>query len=120
MLENTDSEGVINETVEPQLTVVVNGVGYTEIPKKKLKKSKSNLETTEKSLEAGVDPYLAFLSQITAQYPGMGFGEKYVRKLPGHVNFVEEYGKVQLKQSKLCRWDRDEVVRLFEANYKLA
>lgn len=117
MLENTNSEGVINETVEPQLTVVVNGVEYISIAKPK-RKPKKNVEDMSSMEQMIMQMYQMFGA------PGLGslmYGkEKYVRKLPEHVDVVEEYGKVQLKQSKLCRWDRDEVVRLFKANYKLA
>ena len=113
MLENTNSEGVINETVEPKL-VVVNGVSYTEIPKP-MKKSKDNTK-----MGAMFEMYAQLVLDGTLP-SGMdlsGF-KKYERTLPSHVNVVEEFGLVQLKQSKLCRWDRDEVERIFNKNFKL-
>lgn len=35
------------------------------------------------------------------------------------VDIVQEYGRIQRKESKLSRNDRDWVCRIFEENYKL-
>lgn len=51
----------------------------------------------------------------------MAFGgydnNSYQRKRP-NVNIVEEFKLIQLKQSKLCRDDRDWVVHTFNKLYK--
>jgi hypothetical protein len=47
-----------------------------------------------------------------------GYGEsQYQRKLPDGTDIVKEYGLIQKKQSKLSKWERDMVVRIFEKNY---
>ena len=47
-----------------------------------------------------------------------GYGEsRYERKLPEGTDIVKEYGLIQNKQSKLSKWERDMVVRIFEKNY---
>lgn len=97
--------------------VEVNGVEYTLIakPKRKPEKSPEDMSSMEQMM-------IQMYQMLMFGEEGLGhlmYGKpKCVRKLPESVDVVEEYGKVQLKQSKLCRWDRDEVVRLFEATYK--
>lgn len=42
----------------------------------------------------------------------------YTRELPSGINLIDEYGKIQRKESKLSRWERDKIVRMFEKKYK--
>lgn len=49
-------------------------------------------------------------------YDGLG-GSGYNRPLPD-VDLVEEFGLIEQKKSKLSRWERDQVVRMFNQNYK--
>ena len=44
-------------------------------------------------------------------------GNNYERKLPEGTDIVKEYGLIQVKQSKLSKWERDMVTFIFEKNY---
>lgn len=43
-----------------------------------------------------------------------GGKSSYVRKLDPHINVAKEYQLIQDKKSSLSRWERDEVVRIYE------
>lgn len=43
-----------------------------------------------------------------------GGKSSYVRKLDPHINIAKEYHLIQDKKSSLSRWERDEVVRIYE------
>ena len=56
--------------------------------------------------------YLPYMNNL------YGYGEsRYERKLPEGTDIVKEYGLIQNKQSRLSKWERDMVVRIFEKNY---
>lgn len=56
--------------------------------------------------------YLPYMNDL------YGYGEsRYERKLPEGTDIVKEYGLIENKQSKLSKWERDMVVRIFEKNY---
>jgi len=44
---------------------------------------------------------------------------KHERKLPKGTDIIKEFALIQTKQSSLSKWERDEVVRIFEHNYYL-
>jgi hypothetical protein len=48
---------------------------------------------------------------------GWGGGNNTPRTLPSHIDIVTEYGLIELKQSKLTKWERDEVIRVFNKTY---
>lgn len=48
-----------------------------------------------------------------------GINEPYVRELPKGTDIIKEYGLIQNRQSKLSKWGRDTVVRIFEKNYRV-
>jgi hypothetical protein len=46
--------------------------------------------------------------------PMDSYGSNYQRTLPTGIDIAAEYQRIQNKQSSLSKWERDEVVRLFE------
>jgi uncharacterized protein YacL (UPF0231 family) len=42
----------------------------------------------------------------------------YVRKLDSNTNIIKEFELIKQKKSKLSRWERDEVVRLFNKAFR--
>jgi hypothetical protein len=90
----------------------VNGIRYTPI-----KVEQSTTKRTSPKL-VGI---MAMAALVYAPYMFAmgGYGEdEYVRKLPEGTDIVKEYGLIQLKQSKLSKWERETVVRIFEANFR--
>lgn len=45
-------------------------------------------------------------------------GSEYQRKLDSTIDIIKEFGLIELKKSNLSKWDRDEVVRIFNKKYK--
>lgn len=46
-------------------------------------------------------------------------GDKsYTRKLDAHIDIIKEFGLINKKQSKLSKWERDEVINSFWKLYK--
>ena len=86
--------------------IEVNGVKYERIIHEK-KESKP----MSKTLAAAMMMTLPY-----TMYDGLG-GSNYNRPLP-NVDIVEEFGLIEQKKSKLSRWERDQVVRIFNNNYK--
>ena len=93
----------IGETVLVQARpadLIVNGVGYYEIPKPTRSGNISRLTALLFALSS-------FDSSTTARS----------RELPRGTNVVEEYGKIQLKKSRLSKWERDRVTSIFESSF---
>lgn len=83
-------------------TIEVNGIKYRQIHHDTPKSGKFKMVT----------------AMMAAYMPSVDFGgSDYVRKRP-KVDLIKEYGLIELKQSKLCRADRDWIVWQFERNYK--
>jgi thioredoxin reductase len=61
---------------------------------------------------------MASMLAMAEMFGAMDYGGRYERTLPKSVNIIKEYGLIQLKQSKLSKWEREQVVRIFEQNYK--
>ena len=49
----------------------------------------------------------------------LDFDRKYVRKLSESVDIKKEYEKILNKCSNLSKWERNEVVKIFEQKYYL-
>lgn len=104
---------VINEpnTTTHDESFDLNGVRYAPI---KTEQRKHNYVSSK------LGGIMAMASMIYMPYMNdlYGYGEsKYERKLPEGTDIVKEYGLIQNKQSKLSKWERDMVVRIFEKNY---
>jgi len=81
----------------PENSFELNGIRYIPIEKENsTKKSKSEVPFSI--------PY--------------GGSNNYERKLPRGTNIIQEYGLIQLKKSKLSKWERNEVEFIFESNFK--
>lgn len=57
------------------------------------------------------------VASMFAPLAGYGMSNK-VRILPRSTNIIEEFKLIQNKESKLSKWERDEVVRIFKRNFK--
>lgn len=89
----------------------LNGVKYAPIKTEQRK---------HKHVSSKLGGIMAMASMIYLPYMNdlYGYGEsKYERKLPEGTDIVKEYGLIQNKQSKLSKWERDMVVRIFEKNH---
>jgi hypothetical protein len=89
----------------------LNGVKYAPIKTEQRK---------HKHVSSKLGGIMAMASMIYMPYMNdlYGYGEsRYERKLPDRTDIVKEYGLIQNKQSKLSKWERDMVVRIFEKNY---
>lgn len=90
-------------------TLLINGKEYIE---KLLANNTSGVKRgrIDEILEQGNAIYLTNIHG--------GYGNGRSRKLPKNTNIEEEFEKIQFKKSKLSRWERDEVVRLFLKKYE--
>jgi hypothetical protein len=91
----------------------LNGVKYAPIKTEQRK---------HKQVSSKLGGIMAMASMIYMPYADdfYGYGEsRYERKLPDGTDIIKEYGLIQNKQSKLSKWERDMVVRIFEKNYYL-
>jgi hypothetical protein len=46
--------------------------------------------------------------------------ERFLRRLPKGIDIVQEFELIQQKKSKLSRWQRDMIERIFNSIYKKA
>lgn len=84
-------------------TFEINGVKYSK---------KQNEE--KKPMPSGAMK----IAMIGMMLGGMdALGSTYQKERP-NVNIIQEYAKIQRKESNLSRNDRDWVVRVFERNYE--
>lgn len=86
---------------EPDDSFEVNGVRYTPIKSEKPKYNNVLVKYT---------PLLVAHSFMTGGY--------YERKINEAIDIIKEYGLFQLKQSKLSKWEREQVVKIFEKNFE--
>ena len=89
----------------------LNGVKYAPIKTEQRK---------HKHVSSKLGGIIAMASTMYMPYMNdlYGYGEsRYERKLPEGTDIVKEYVLIQNKQSKLSKWGRDMVVRIFEKNY---
>ena len=74
----------------------------------------------QKHVSSKLGGIMAMASMIYLPYMNdlYGYGEsRYERKLQEGTDIIKEYGLIKNKQSKLSKWERDMVVRIFEKNY---
>lgn len=91
----------------PENSFELNGIRYIPIEKENsTKKSKSEL----------IAMMIHYMS-VPFSIP-YGGSNNYERKLPRGTNIIQEYGLIQLKKSKLSKWERNEVEFIFESNFK--
>jgi hypothetical protein len=110
-LKNKGIDVVVIDNIEPDESFDLNGVKYAPIKTEQRK---------HKHVSSKFGGIMAMASMIYLPYMNdlYGYGEsRYERKLPDGTDIVKEYGLIQNKQSKLSKWERDMVVRIFEKNY---
>jgi hypothetical protein len=110
-LKNKGIDIVVIDNIEPDESFDLNGVKYAPIKTEQRK---------HKHVSSKLGGIMAMASMIYMPYMNdlYGYGEsRYERKLPDGTDIVKEYGLIQNKQSKLSKWERDMVVRIFEKNY---
>lgn len=91
---------IVTEIPTEMNTIEINGETYQKIDR-----------------DSKASPRSRMLAMATLMMGGMYGDNSYERKRP-NVDIVEEYKLIQEKKSKLCRSDRDWVVRTFNYNYK--
>jgi len=95
--------------IEPDESFDLHGVRYAPI---KTKSTKHNNRAASK-----INTLMAAASMIYMPYMH-DYGEsRYERKLPEGTDIIKEYGLIQIKQSKLSKWERDMVVAIFDRNF---
>jgi hypothetical protein len=102
---------VVTGSIEQDDSFDLNGVRYAPIKTEQRK---------HKHVSSKLFGIMAMASMMYMPYMNdlYGYGEsRYVRKLPEGTDIVKEYGLIQNKQSRLSKWERDMVVRIFEKNY---
>jgi len=87
---------------------VVNGERYAPIEREEKKHSKG----LGKLATIAAMTYLPYISNLGSPH------SKYDRKLPKGVDLVKEFSLIQNKQSKLSKWERDEVIFQFNKHFK--
>jgi hypothetical protein len=110
-LKNKGIDVVVIDNIEPDESFDLNGVKYAPIKTEQRK---------HKHVSSKLGGIMAMASMIYMPYMNdlYGYGEsRYERKLPDGTDIVKEYGLIQNKQSKLSKWERDMVVKIFEKNY---
>ena len=110
-LKNKGIDVVVIDNIEPDESFDLNGVKYAPIKTEQRK---------HKHVSSKLGGIMAMASMIYMPYQDdfYGYGEsRYERKLPDGTDIVKEYGLIQNKQSKLSKWERDMVVKIFEKNY---
>jgi hypothetical protein len=110
-LKNKGIDVVVIDNIEPDESFALNGVKYAPIKTEQRK---------HKHVSSKLGGIMAIASMIYMPYMNdlYGYGEsRYERKLPDGTDIIKEYGLIQNKQSKLSKWERDMVVKIFEKNY---
>lgn len=100
------NENVIHIVQKKPADIVINGNGWNEKPKKQMSGRMSSL--------------ISMLASFQCFDSSMYYGNSYNRSLPKGINIIQEYGLIELKQSKLLKWERDAVILLFERNFERA
>ena len=109
---NMDVDVVVVDTI-PDNSFELHGARYAPIPKEVEQergyKTKSKVAAM---LAATALVYSPFMDSI------YGTGSTYNRKLSSDIDIVKEYGLIMQKKSKLSKWERDTVTRIFEQNFQ--
>ena len=110
-LKNKGIDIVVIDNIEPDESFDLNGVKYAPIKTEQRKHKHASSKLGEIMAMASMI-YMPYMNDL------YGYGEsRYERKLPVGTDIVKEYGLIQNKQSKLSKWERDMVVKIFEKNY---
>lgn len=106
-IENSKrKENLIHIVQKKPADVIINGIGWNEKPKKQISGRMSSL--------------ISMLASFECFDSSMYYGNSYNRSLPKGINVIQEYGLIELKQSKLSKWERDAVKLLFERTFERA
>jgi hypothetical protein len=101
-----DVHVILVDTPEPDNSFEINGIRYAPI-----KKKPKNPSNSRSGILLGLAQYMPYI------HYGIGGGDAKARTLPSNIDIVTEYGLIELKQSKLTKWERDEVLRVFNTTY---
>ena len=104
---------VIVVNSEKQHTFSLNGKTY-EIKDNSIKKQVEN-NLFNFTFETYYNAAMSLINSLQR----FEYERHYRRSLNDDVNIIIEYGLIETKQSKLSRWERAEVVRIFEQTFKL-
>ena len=88
--------------------MIINGIEYEQIERKTPKASR------------GISKLMmmaAMFAPAMDMYGGYGGGRS--RSLPSDVDIVKEFELIQQKKSNLSKWERDQVVHIFNQNFKI-
>jgi hypothetical protein len=110
-LKNKGIDVFVIDNIEPDESFYLNGVKYAPIKTEQRK---------HRHVSSKLGGIMAMASMIYMPYMNdlHGYGEsRYERKLLDGTDIVKEYGLIQNNQSKLSKWERDMVVKIFEKNY---
>lgn len=110
-LKNKGIDVLVIDSIEHDESFDLNGVKYAPIKTEQRK---------HKHVSSKLGGIMAMASMMYMPYMNdlYGYGEsRYERKLQEGTDIIKEYGLIQNKQSKLSKWERDMVVRIFEKNY---
>lgn len=110
-LKNKGIDVLVIDSIEHDESFDLNGVKYAPIKTEQRK---------HKHVSSKLGGIMAMASMMYMPYMNdlYGYGEsRYERKLQEGADIIKEYGLIQNKQSKLSKWERDMVVRIFEKNY---
>ncbi len=89
--------------------LIINGIEYERI------------QHETKPSRKGTSRMLA-LASMMAMMGGAGMmdygSSSYSRGLPSNIDIVKEFELIQQKKSNLSKWERDQVVHIFNQNFK--
>lgn len=109
---NMDVGVVVVDTI-PDNSFELHGTRYAPIPKdvdqKGGYKTKSKVAAMLAATAMMYSPFMDTLYET---------GSTYKRKLSSDIDIVKEYGLIMQKKSKLSKWERDAVTRIFEQNFQ--
>lgn len=111
-LEEKGIEVTVIDQQDSGSTFMLNGVKYAPL-EDKVEQYRKKSSTFSSLLTAAAMFYAPFMDEL------YGYGEStYKRRLPEGTDIVKEYGLIQNKQSKLSKWEREKVIRIFEDNFE--
>lgn len=105
---------IVHAPEPPVQTIEINGIKYAKIEKDKPNYGHSMRGSMLHALGNVYEETLSEISLIRDAY-----GSNYKRKLPKGIDVIKEFGLIQNKQSNLSKWEREEVIRIFEKNFRL-
>lgn len=94
---------IVVQKKKPDITI--NGIGW-------------NAKQDTKKV-GNISSIVSFLATFNC-FDSNVFGNSYQRNLPKGLDIIKEYGLIELKQSKLSKWERERVISIFEKNFERA